>query len=176
LDLTTPWLSGMRVLLVDDSVSSLKMVSMLLRKLGCAIETASDGDDAVEMIRSSLSSSSDIGSSSNSSTGHGYSFVMMDNFMPRLCGPQAASQMRGLGYASLIVGLTGHALGDDLQAFLSAGADEVMSKPLDVGALQAIVAKYVDNKRISVAPPLPTNATPTAASSGLQMSARKTAR
>jgi signal transduction histidine kinase/CheY-like chemotaxis protein len=131
---TNTWLEGFTILLVDDSASSLKMLGMLMKRLGCkTIVNAADGAEAVKLVRESLNE----GSAANIS----YDFVIMDNFMPVMCGPDACREMRQLGYEKPIVGLTGHALGDDVVNYKAAGATDVLAKPLDVIMLQEILVK-----------------------------------
>jgi CheY-like chemotaxis protein len=45
-------------------------------------------------------------------------------------GHDATKALRLLGHRELVVGLTGNALDDDVAAFIAAGADCVLSKPL----------------------------------------------
>jgi signal transduction histidine kinase/CheY-like chemotaxis protein len=122
----TQWMAGLTALLVDDSASSIKMLSMLLKKLGCKCLVAYDGTEAVEIVQNL--DSSDI-----------IDFVLMDNYMTVMSGPEASKRMRAMGYKSPIIGLTGHALTDDIAIFKAAGADEVLAKPLDLHHLQTLL-------------------------------------
>jgi CheY-like chemotaxis protein/two-component sensor histidine kinase len=167
------WLAGFHALLVDDAQINLKMVSMLMKRLGCRCTTALNGQEAVEHIRSNLVSfpgehadeyvtapqrpSNFLAPSSAAPTaGHNiqvskdmYDFVLMDNYMPVMDGPSACTQMRRLGYSRPIIGLTGHALGEDLQAFRDAGANAVLTKPLDVAELKTILAMLMNTLTIT---------------------------
>lgn len=77
---------------------------------GCRCSSASHGLEAVELMRTKGADAFD--------------FVLMDNYMPVMDGPTACVHMRtvhgpngtpGIGYRRPIIGLTGHALGEDLQ-------------------------------------------------------------
>ena len=70
-------------------------------------------------------------------------FVLMDNFMPILNGPDACKLMRDIGYKAPIFGLTGHALTEDLKHYLALGASEVFSKPIDLHKFVDALQKYV---------------------------------
>ena len=59
--------------------------------------------------------------------------------MPRMCGPEAAAAIRQLGYIGVIVGVSGHVLEEDEVAFLSQGANRVVSKPLEFSKLNSIL-------------------------------------
>jgi CheY-like chemotaxis protein len=47
-------------------------------------------------------------------------------------GPTAITEIRKLGYSSIILGLTGNALLSDRDAMLKAGANGVLVKPLNL--------------------------------------------
>lgn len=65
--------------------------------------------------------------------------IFMDNYMPNMNGIEATQEIRRMGYAGMIVAVTGSVLPDEVEAFLRAGADRVMSKPLDMSALRAVL-------------------------------------
>jgi CheY-like chemotaxis protein len=121
------WLSGFTVLLVDDSLSNLKMVGMLMKRLGCKCVTAANGADALEMVKSKGGIDA-------------FDFVLMDNYMPVMDGSTACKKLRELGFTRPIIGLTGHVLGEDMTTFKEAGANAVLTKPLDVSELKSILA------------------------------------
>ena len=52
---------------------------------------------------------------------------------------EATKVLRGYGYRNLIIGLTGNALDEDVAAFLEAGADLVLPKPLRPPQLEAVL-------------------------------------
>ena len=57
--------------------------------------------------------------------------ITLDNAMPRMTGVEAARAMRGAGYGGRVVGLTGNAVQSDRDEFMRAGADVVLTKPVD---------------------------------------------
>jgi CheY-like chemotaxis protein len=120
------WLTGFHVLLVDDAVTNLKMVTMLMKRLGCRCTTAANGLEAIEIM--------------TVKGVDGFDFVIMDNYMPIMDGCTASIQLREMGFTRPIIGLTGHALGEDLIAFKEAGANAVLTKPLDVTELKSILS------------------------------------
>lgn len=48
-------------------------------------------------------------------------------------------QLRTLGFCNLVIGLTASALNDDVAAYVEAGADLVLSKPLQLEQLDGIL-------------------------------------
>jgi CheY-like chemotaxis protein len=123
---TEKLLSRIRVLVVDDSALNLKMVCALLKRLGAECVTATNGSEAVEVIKGSLP----------------IDLVVMDHMMPVMNGPEACQVMRTLGFTAPIFGLTGHALAEDVAHFVSHGASCVLKKPLDLTELKRSLAKF----------------------------------
>lgn len=114
-----------RVLVVDDVLSNRKMLQILLSKEDVLADMAEDGQLAVNAIISNGLTYYDI--------------VFMDNIMPNLTGPKAATKLRGLGFANLIIGITACAMDDDIATYLTAGADLVLPKPLKLADLHLIL-------------------------------------
>ena len=70
-----------------------------------------------------------------------YALILMDNVMPRMNGVEATRQIRsndlkvGRG-GTLIFGLTGNALSEDVSEFKLSGCDEILTKPLNTAKLR----------------------------------------
>lgn len=164
--ITGNWLSnerlhGRKVLMVDDSLTNLKMCVKLLEKLGADVDKAEDGCIAVERIRASLSatvmepltslpehiehlptlqqpspaenwSERSLPQEGRSRTPppRMYDLVLMDNQMPNMTGAEACKVMREIGFAGIIIGLTGNAFEQDIADYIAQGANAVLKKPL----------------------------------------------
>jgi CheY-like chemotaxis protein len=112
---------GHRVLLVEDNAVNQKVGVRMLEKLGCRVDVAANGFEAVEMV-SQLP----------------YDLVLMDCQMPEMDGFQAARQIRTLGAAAKrvnIVALTAAASPQDRQQCLLAGMNDYLTKPVSLDAL-----------------------------------------
>ena len=70
----------------------------------------------------------------------------MDYEMPRLNGPDAVKSIRELGFDGLIIGITGHAGEDELNAFTTNGANQVIVKPVNTVELKSIIANHFKEK------------------------------
>jgi signal transduction histidine kinase/ActR/RegA family two-component response regulator len=121
--LQAPGQAGLRVLLAEDNPVNALLARTLLTHMGCRVETAATGDEAVEAGLST-----------------GYDLILMDIRMPGRNGVEAARALRAAGVETKIAALTANAFDDDRRACFDAGMDAFLSKPLDRGALAAVLA------------------------------------
>lgn len=66
--------------------------------------------------------------------------------MPVLNGIEATRILRDRGYRLPIIACTGNALQEDVDAFLQAGANEVLTKPISKAKLEATLAKFANRR------------------------------
>lgn len=118
-----------------------KMVCRLLNSLGHTCEEADDGPVAVRFVRRSLEMSVSAQASENGPIPP-FDGVLMDNVMVKIHGPQAAREMRSIGYRCPIIGVTGNALPSDIDEFKLCGANEVIQKPLKREMVVMLLDKY----------------------------------
>src|SRR5688572_30345862 len=84
-------LSGVRVLLVEDSPDGQALYAMYLRSAGAAVDTADTGQDG---IRKAMENHYDV--------------ILTDIQMPDLNGYELASLLRRKKYPRPIIAITGH--------------------------------------------------------------------
>ncbi len=118
-------LKGKKVLLVDDCELNLRIGELQLRDQGLVVETAPNGQAAVDRIREKGAES--------------YDFVLMDVQMPEMDGYEATAQIRKLpgGDRMRIIAYSANAFDEDKEKSLKAGMDGHVAKPLVVGELMA---------------------------------------
>ena len=118
-------LKGKKILLVEDNELNREIAVEILSDEGIIIDTAEDGDIAVDMIR-------------NSQPGQ-YDLILMDIQMPRMNGYEATKAIRALqnSWASgiPIVAMTANAFEEDKQNAINAGMNGHLAKPVDVQKL-----------------------------------------
>ncbi len=121
-----------RILIVDDARTNRKLVNRLLRDHIRTRDEAGNGREAVDMVRQAMIQAATEPLVDESVAVGSYDIVLLDYFMPELTGPQAAHAMRKeLGYAGIIVGITGNGNPEDVKDFEDQGVDAVLVKPLD---------------------------------------------
>ena len=145
------------ILVVDDSPSNRKLLAHLLTRQGHHCTQATDCVEAVEVVRQRLLSATHANEGSLSDVEEGkqqamFDCILLDYEMPNLNGPGAAKQMRDLGCKSLILGVTGNVLKEDIDLFIKCGANGVLAKPIkmpilkDIWQVNGIGLRVVDSK------------------------------
>jgi signal transduction histidine kinase/CheY-like chemotaxis protein len=122
---------GRRVLLVEDSADSQRLLVHVLRRGSFTVQVAGDGRQAIEAIGRAMLE------------GAAPDAVLMDVHMPVIGGPQAIAQVRALGYTGPILALTASASGADHRDSLEAGANDVLTKPIAREALLRALEAWI---------------------------------
>ncbi len=123
-------LQGKKVLLVDDSRLNLKVGMLLLGEQGMTVDTASNGQLALDAIREKGPSYYDI--------------VVMDVQMPVMDGYQATAAIRALpgGDKLKIIAFSANAFEEDKEKSLRAGMDGHITKPLKIKELLQTLQRF----------------------------------
>ena len=124
-------LSGVRVLLVEDSPLNAEIAAELLRAEGMDVTWARDGQEACELF--------------SQSTPGAYDLVLMDVRMPRMDGHEATRTIRGMQRDDAtrvpIIAMSANAFVDDVLASLKSGMNAHLSKPIDLDELLVTIAR-----------------------------------
>ena len=120
-----------RILVAEDSPSSLKMLMRLLERAGHICAPAENGRQAVDAIKADL-----LAMQANPDH-EPFDTVLMDHEMPLIKGPEATKMIRAMGYPGTIIGVTGNVLPEDIEFFKAHGADEVLPKPISLAKISA---------------------------------------
>jgi len=126
-----------RVLLAEDNDINALLAKRVLEKCGCDYLAVPNGEEAVAAARRALEG-----------TDPPLDLILMDIFMPKLDGTEAARQIKAI-YASHpeceappIVALTASAFAEDKKRYLEAGIDDYLAKPFDKGGLEAVLKRW----------------------------------
>lgn len=126
-------LSGYRFLVVEDNELNLEIMTEILEEQGAQVDTAENGQIAVEKFQTSAPEF--------------YDLVFMDIKMPVLDGYHAAKQIRALDREDSrtvpIIALTADAFPEDVQRALDSGMNAHISKPIDLDILYEQIEKHM---------------------------------
>jgi signal transduction histidine kinase/CheY-like chemotaxis protein/CHASE3 domain sensor protein len=120
-------LKGRKILLVDDDMRNIFALSTALQQYGLEMEIATNGAEALSKL------------------GPSTELVLMDIMMPEMDGYQAIRKIREHpSYKHLpVIALTAKAMKEDRKKSLEAGANDYISKPVDVPALVSAISIWL---------------------------------
>lgn len=129
----TDMLGGKRALLVEDNDINQLVAQELLRSEGLVVDIASNGAEAVDLVKKSLASA------------RGYDIILMDIQMPVMDGLTAARVLRAEPElaAMPIVAMTAHAMDEDRRKSHEAGMTEHLTKPIMPAELRAVLTRLL---------------------------------
>ncbi len=124
-------ISKLRVLLVEDNMINQQVANGMLTSMGCEVEIASDGQEAVDILDRAA-----------------FDVVLMDCQMPGMDGYQATAAIRAResdvpGRRQTIIALTANAMPEDRDRCLASGMDDYLSKPFTVDKLRDILEAWL---------------------------------
>lgn len=115
---------GARIVLVDDNEDSVESLAMLLDSVGCDVHTATDGISGLELA---LSIQPDA--------------VLLDIGLPGMSGYDVAREIRRreTSRRTVLIAVSGWGQDEDKRAAVAAGFDHHLTKPVEFGALTALL-------------------------------------
>ena len=114
---------GRTILLAEDDVRNVYALASLIEPLGAKLKIVRNGREAVELV----------------TQGDGIDLVLMDIMMPEMDGLAAIRAIRKSNVSRVpIIALTAKAMPEDRRACLEAGANDYISKPIDVDRLLSL--------------------------------------
>jgi PAS domain S-box-containing protein len=120
--------NGLRILVVDDNEDAAEMLAAALRLQGCEVMVAHDGPQAL-----------------NLAAGHAFGAALLDIGLPVMDGYELAVRLRGMTRLreARLVAITGYGQQSDRERALAAGFQQHLVKPVDIAALDALVASLL---------------------------------
>ncbi|MGQ9620177.1 MAG: PAS domain-containing protein [Bacteroidales bacterium] len=119
--------SGKSILIADDDLNNFQFINIFLSKHGFATIHASNGKEAVEIIKS----------------GEKVDLVIMDMKMPVMDGYEATKIIKKLKPFVPVIAVTAYAMNEDREKSIEAGCDEYLSKPVTTDLLITTVNKFI---------------------------------
>lgn len=124
-----------RILVAEDNSISTKVIRGMLRKLHLQPDTAGNGEEALEAMKT-----------------HHYDLVLMDCEMPVLDGFEATRQLREWEAIegrprTPVVALTAHIFSEHRERAREAGMDGHMAKPVEMSQLREVIAHWLEVRK-----------------------------
>ncbi|MFV5701280.1 response regulator [Flavobacterium sp. XS2P12] len=118
-----------KIVLVDDDMRNVFALSKILQERGMEVIKSENGKNALEMLDKHT----------------GIDLVLMDIMMPEMDGYEAMKRIRSqVKFRNLpIIALTAKAMKDDKQKCIDAGANDYITKPIDVERLLSLMRVWL---------------------------------
>ncbi len=108
------------VLLVEDKKINQKVISLMLNSMGCRVNIANNGQEAVDMVEAKIQQTPD----------KAFDVIFMDIQMPVMDGISATRIIREkFPQQKIIIGLSANVLPGDIEFFLKNGLNDYIVKP-----------------------------------------------
>ncbi|HUX79910.1 MAG TPA: response regulator [Alphaproteobacteria bacterium] len=123
------------ILIIEDNPSNLKLVKTLLTVEGYEIQTATNAEEAIEVLKNFRPR-----------------LILMDLQLPGMDGLQLTQKLKhdARFKTIIIIALTAYAMTRDKEKALAAGCDGYMTKPIDVKTFSNEVLSYLKKSKSGV--------------------------
>lgn len=133
LEQMTPLPEGFSVLLVEDNTVNQKLAAKILSQMGCHVNLAINGKEAVAMARKQT-----------------YDIIFMDCQMPEMDGYEATRRIRDIEFDNKvpenervpIIAITANAMRGDREKCLEEGMNDYIAKPIDAVQVGQLIEKW----------------------------------
>jgi CheY-like chemotaxis protein len=117
-----------RILIVDDNATNLKLLTFLAKAQGYEVVTAIDADAAIAELNRTRPS-----------------VILMDLQLPGVDGLELTRRLKAdpATRAIPIIAVTAYAMKGDHEKALAAGCDDYVTKPINTRTLPEVIARHV---------------------------------
>lgn len=126
-----------RVLVVDDTAMNLHVISQLLKKTHMQIDTCLSGKECLLMVQKEH-----------------YDVILLDHMMPGMDGIETFRALKNRYNHKCqdtpVIALTANAIVGVREMYIKEGFSDYLSKPVESGALEAMIKKHIPAEKIQV--------------------------
>ncbi len=120
------------ILLAEDTVDNQNLIEMYVTDTGADITIVENGEQAVKICETRK-----------------FDLILMDMQMPVMDGIEATEKIRLNDTQIPIVSLTANAMKSDFERCIDAGANEFLTKPIDIVRFNQVLYKYLSSTKPS---------------------------
>jgi len=121
-----------QVLLAEDTIDNQDLIEMYVTDTGAEITIVNNGSEAVKICESRK-----------------FDLILMDMQMPVMDGIEATTKIRSVDSITPIISLTANAMKSDYERCIDAGANEFLTKPIDLVRFNQVLYKYLSSTKQS---------------------------
>jgi len=126
-------LSMSKILIMDDDISVRNVIGEMLSHLGCSVDYASDGSEAIDLFKTSIDN------------GKGYDAVILDLVVSEgMGGFEAARQLLSAYPKAKIIISSGYSNDPVMSSYQRYGFKGMVTKPYNLNTLERVVKKVVE--------------------------------
>jgi len=118
---------GANILVVDDEKDICEPLAINLRKVGHKVETAYDGEMALELLKKQI-----------------FDLMLLDHRLPRKDGMQVLRESREIDPDLLVIMITAHGTIEAAVQAMKVGAYDYLMKPIEIEELRIVVKKALE--------------------------------
>lgn len=120
-----------KILWVDDEIEMLKPHIILLKQRGYDVDTASNGEDAIELV-----------------TNHHYDLIFLDETMVGITGLETLPILKSIDSATPVVMVTKNEAESLMEDALGSKIDDYLTKPVNPTQILLAVKKFLESSRL----------------------------
>lgn len=121
-----------KILVVDDEQSLREVLSIMLKRAGYAVTSATDGEEAVELLQKEI-----------------FDLVITDLRMPKVDGLEVLKAVKSTSPETVVLIITAFASADSAVEAMKQGAYDYLTKPFQVDEVQLIIRNALEKRRLT---------------------------
>ncbi|HMS84832.1 MAG TPA: sigma-54 dependent transcriptional regulator [Nitrospira sp.] len=121
-----------KILVVDDEQSLREVLSIMLKRAGYAVTSATDGEEAVELLQKEI-----------------FDLVITDLRMPKVDGMEVLKAVKSASPETVVLLITAFASADSAVEAMKQGAYDYLTKPFQVDEVQLIIRNALEKRRLT---------------------------
>lgn len=129
-DMDARILTGIKLLIVEDDLSSRLYLNKILERTGATLFNAGDGQEAINIAKDNPD----------------LNIILMDIQLPVLDGYSSAKKIREFRKEIIIIAQTAYGLSGDMEDIISSGFDDFIIKPIYSSALLEKLTSLLNKK------------------------------